>query len=250
MRLRLRQVCLIARGLERTVSQLTQVFGIEVSIRDPNVEKHGLRNAVMPIGSTFLEVVSPFRAGTTGGRYLDRRDGDGGYMVMLDTDDIAQWRPHLAAVDATIAYEADYGAAYQALHLHPKQTGGALLSIDHCPRARDARDAWFPAGPDWQCYRHTDVVMRITGAELQSDEPERLASRWSAILDRPLKGNVLALDSGLLRFVRATDGRSEGLGGLDIAIKDRGRVLQEATRLGLSVADDVLTVCGTRFYLT
>jgi len=37
----------------------------------------GLHNFLMPVGSNFLEVVAPSREGTAGGRYLDRRGGDG-----------------------------------------------------------------------------------------------------------------------------------------------------------------------------
>ena len=87
MSLRLRQVCLVTSDLELARRRLTDTFDLAVCMRDPNVAKHGLNNVVMPIGATFLEVVSPFRAGTTAGRYLDRLGGDGGYMVILDCDD-------------------------------------------------------------------------------------------------------------------------------------------------------------------
>src|SRR5215208_3455104 len=43
---------------------------------DPGVAYFGLRNAVMPLGDTFVEVVSPIGEGTAAGRFLDRR-GDG-----------------------------------------------------------------------------------------------------------------------------------------------------------------------------
>ena len=52
------------------------------------VEKYGLVNALMPIGNSFLEVVAPTREGTAAGRCLERRDGEGGYMVILECDDI------------------------------------------------------------------------------------------------------------------------------------------------------------------
>ena len=41
---------------------------VEVAFRDPGVAAFGLQNAVMPIGRTFLEVVSPVQEGTTAGR--------------------------------------------------------------------------------------------------------------------------------------------------------------------------------------
>ena len=76
--LRLRQICLVASELDAPVEDLKAVFGIETCHHDPAVEKYGLTNALLPVGSNFLEVVAPFRNETAAGRYIDRRGGDGG----------------------------------------------------------------------------------------------------------------------------------------------------------------------------
>lgn len=89
MTLRIRQLALVARDLDLVVGRLCDALGVEVCYRDPAVSAFGLHNALMVIGDTFLEVVSPTREGTTAGRLLERRDGDGGYMVLLQTDDLA-----------------------------------------------------------------------------------------------------------------------------------------------------------------
>ena len=87
MWLRLRQIALVARQLAPVVDDLRELFGLAVAYRDPSVEAFGLENAVLPVGNQFLEVVAPIREGTAGGRYLERRRGDGGYMVILQCDD-------------------------------------------------------------------------------------------------------------------------------------------------------------------
>jgi hypothetical protein len=56
---RLRQLVIAATALERTVGQLSHELGVEVAFRDPGVAEFGLVNAVLPVGSDFLEVVSP-----------------------------------------------------------------------------------------------------------------------------------------------------------------------------------------------
>src|SRR5258706_13931996 len=87
MFLRLRQIALVARELEPAVDSLHEVFGIDVAFRDPGVASFGLQNAVMPAGQQFIEIVAPIEENTAAGRYLERRDGDGGYMVILQCDD-------------------------------------------------------------------------------------------------------------------------------------------------------------------
>ena len=52
------------------------MFGVRVCHRDPEVGQFGLHNALMPFGTSFVEVVAPLREGTTAGRYLERRKGD------------------------------------------------------------------------------------------------------------------------------------------------------------------------------
>jgi hypothetical protein len=94
----------------------------------------------------------------------------------------------------------------------------------------------------------------MTAAELQSDDPQALAARWSEVLDRPVTPNAagnpqIALDDAVLRFVPATDGRGEGLGGLDVKVVDRDWLLASAAARGFHVADDTVVVCGTRFRL-
>jgi hypothetical protein len=57
------------------------------------------------------------------------------------------------------------------------------------------------------------------------------------------------LDNAGIRFVQDSDGRGEGLSGLDVVVADRPRLLAAAERRGLRVSDDVVRVCGMRFRL-
>jgi Glyoxalase-like domain len=252
MTLRLRQICLVAPHLEPSVSTICTVLGTMVSYVDPNVEKYGLINALMPFGNSFLEVVAPTRDGTAAGRYLDRRDGEGGYMVILDCDDIEPWLEHLPTVGVRVANDLDYPGEYRGLQLHPRDTGGALLEINHSHGG-----AWdgpyHPAGPRWKGAHESDAEDRIVAAELQSDDPGRLSGRWSEILQRKVSdaGGVptIELDLGALRFVPATDGRGEGLGGIDVQIPRHERARFAARQKEVAEEDGALMLCGTRVRL-
>ena len=56
---RLRQVVLVARDLEAVAGALRQPLGLGAPFHDEGVGHFGLRNAVMALGDTFVEVVSP-----------------------------------------------------------------------------------------------------------------------------------------------------------------------------------------------
>jgi hypothetical protein len=217
--LRLRQIAIVAHDLDAVVGTLQSVLGLDVAFNDPAVATFGLHNAVLPVGEQFIEVVSPMRDDTAGGRYLSRRSGDGGYMVIMQTDDHAGRRARAAGLGIRIAMQHD-GPEYHITQLHPADTGGSFLEIDEQIGGEDLDGPWEPAGPDWQRARRVEVVTGFAAAELQSPDPQRLAARWSDILRRPAKqvGGLaqIELDNATLRFVEATDGRGEGLGGIDL----------------------------------
>jgi hypothetical protein len=249
MSLRMRQICLVARHLAPVVEEFRAVLGLEVCHRDPGVGKYGLENALFPIGHNFLEVVAPVREGTTAGRYLERRGGDGGYMVITQCEDLAARRKRCEAVGVRIANEIGY-PEYRELQLHPRDMGAAMLSFGWQAGAREPGGPWHPAGlqstvtPLSNALGSPSAAPRpataMTAAELQSDDPDRLARRWSEVMERPIQTRegqrVIVLDDATLRFTEASDGRGEGLGGLDLACADPGRA-------------GLVQICGIRFRL-
>src|SRR5438552_15029239 len=125
----IRQVALVARELEPVVADLRAVLGLGDGFRDPGVGEFGLHNTVMVVGTTFLEVVSPVRAGTTAGRFLEKQGGDGGYMVILQTADLDADRRRLATLGMRIVWEVALDDI-ATVHLHPRDIGGAAVPPD------------------------------------------------------------------------------------------------------------------------
>jgi hypothetical protein len=253
MWLRLRQLVLIARELAPAVDEIHEVFGLEVAYRDPEVAAFGLENAVFPVGNQFLEVVSPIREGTAGGRYLDRRGGDGGYMVVLQCDDHAPRKRHAADLGIRKVMEHDE-SKFRIMQLHPRDTGGCLLEIDEQVGGEKLDGPWLPAGRNWQSAVRTEVVRGITAAEIQNPDPTDLAARWGQIVELPVEADSeghasLHLDNAGIRFVKDADGRGEGLGGVDLVVADRSRLLAAAERRGRRISDDLVHICGVRFRL-
>ena len=243
--MRLRQVALVAEKLEPVVDDLCAILGLEVAFRDPAVGVFGLCNAVIPIGDTFLEVVSPTEADTAAGRHLARRGGDGGYMVILQCEDLDADRRRIEGLGVRVVWKADL-PDIRGTHLHPSDVGGAILSLDDAtPPA-----SWRWAGESWRSHVSTRICRALTAAELQSADPEALGRRWSELLARPLiadaDGFHIALEGGSLRFVEALDGRGPGLGGIRVTVTDRAALLGAARARGVPVGERGIEVGGMR----
>jgi hypothetical protein len=246
--MRLRQIALVGKDLEAARAEIVDVLGLGEAYPDPGVGKYGLKNAVWPIGDTFLEVVSPQQDGTTAGRLLEKRQGDGGYMVILQCDDIEKARARVASEGVRIVDQFD-GDGVAFTHLHPKDVGAAILSIDFM----EPKERWQWGGPNWKDNVTTKVTTSIVGAELQGHDPEALADRWAAVLGKP-RGTVadgfrIPLEGGELRFVQATDGRGEGLRAFDVAARNPDEVRARARARGRLEANGEITLCGAQVRL-
>ncbi len=252
MWLRLRQIALVAEKLAPIEAALIDVLGVKVAFRDPGVGHFGLENALFPIGNILLEVVAPKRENTAGGRYLERRGGDGGYMVITQCDDHLPRRKRIADLGVRIVNQFE-NKHFRNMQLHPKDTGGSFFEIDEAlgENAHDHDGPWEPSGPEWQKFKDTARVAGIVAAEIQTDDPKKVAARWSEISEIALAadGITLPLDNATVRFVRCADGRPEGLGGIDIGCNDKTAILAAAKRRGLAIHDDTIMLCGMRLKL-
>jgi catechol 2,3-dioxygenase-like lactoylglutathione lyase family enzyme len=249
--MRLRQIALVAKDLADAEADIRAVLGLDYAYDDPGVGKFGLKNAVFPVGETFLEVVSPSQDGTTAGRLLDKRGGDGGYMVILQVRDIGEARARVADAKVRVVEQADLqGGTVAMSHLHPRDVGGAILSLDFM----HPWERWEWGGPVWREHVRTDTSTGLVGAELQGDDPYAMARRWGEVLGREVEpaGEFwrISLDEGgELRFIKASDGRGEGLGRFDVAVRDPAAVHAVAKDRGLVAPDGDVLLAGTRVRL-
>jgi len=248
--MRLRQIALVAHNLEQAASDLTEVLGLSVGFRDPAVAKYGLVNVVMPVGDTFLEVVSPAQAGTTAGRLLEKRGGDGGYMVILQVPDIHAARARPAALGVRVVAEYSRPDGVYMTHLHPRDVGGAILSVD----AMEPPERWEWGGPDWKAHVRTQDCLSISGVTVQAETHEaagKMATRWAEVLGVPAEAVPGGFEQrlsqgGTIRFEAATDGRGEGVSTIELTVRDPQRILSRAQARGCVDAQGRLMLCGTR----
>jgi hypothetical protein len=227
MTLRIRQIVFATQNLAATVAQFESALGLQVAYRDPQIAEFGLENALLPIGDQFLEVLAPIRADTAAGRHLARH-GDSAYMLILQTDDLDRERARLDRLGVRVVWQANY-PDIRALHLHPKDIGAAIVSIDQPTPPQ----AWRWAGPDWQRFGAQASAREICAATIGALDPQAMAQRWSQVLgtDPPID-NSIALSAGSLSFSQAP---ADVIVGFRIATRAEARSV---------------TICGTQIQLT
>lgn len=207
----------MARDLHPVIEDLCHAYDLSVCFTDPGVAEFGLVNALVAVGHDFLEVVQPSREGTTAERLLRKRGGDGGYMVIVQCDDLERRRARLPELGVRVVWQIDL-PQIAGTHLHPRDVGGAILSID----ATTDWDEWQWAGPSWTDHVREGVVTGLAGVEIAAEDPAAMAARWAEVLDVPVDGTVARLDGSELRFVPA-GGRGEGVDAVLLRAADPAR---------------------------
>jgi hypothetical protein len=245
--MRIRQIVFAATDLKTGADRLSTLLGMDRPYCDPGVAEFGLDNAVFVFGDQFVEIVSPTRAGTTAGRLIERR-GECGYMLILQTDDFDRELARFERMGVRRVWAKDLDDI-RATHLHPKDIGGAIVSIDQpTPPA-----SWRWGGPDWKQQSGAAGQQRVVGISIGADNPTAMAARWAQVLGlgAPAAQGAtqrLVLDGGWVDF-EAADGRGEGITGYTLAVAGRDAVLARARELGLGVACHAVTLFGTRIEL-
>ena len=240
----IRQIVMVSGLRDPIVNDLCKLFNFEVAFNDPGVAHFGLENAVIPIGTDFLEVVSPVEENTTAGRYLNKRGGDGGYMIIIQVDKFEDSQKLVNEYNIKTVWETDLPKA-KAMHLHPKQMGGAILSLDWM----EPKESWKWAGPNWE-KNISGPIKGIDGVEIQSDDPELMLNTWLRVLgdvERDHENKIL-LDNTWIKFSQAIDGRGPGISAFSLKAENSNEIIERAQNLGFMV-NDKITIGGVKFYL-
>lgn len=259
--IRLRQVCIASPKIS-DADELADVFGVEIAYRDPLIIEFGLENALLGLGGTFVEFIAPLKDGTTATRFLAKRPGGGGYMVIHDTDEYETIRRRVDGQGVRVAFEstpelraaeqnsADYGYdSFRHLQLDPRSVGGTLMEFNQTDGGEDLFGAYAPAGIRWQEVVTDKDLPKIVATECSSTEPDKMAATWATLMDKPVDSDngqpIINLDGGGVdRFV---SGSANAFTSLVIDAVDPEPILERARAKGWKVTDSGFDFCGVRF---
>ena len=255
MDIQLRQICLVAERLEPVVEGLTQILDLNSCFIDPGVGQFGLENNLMVIGKNFLEVVAPIEKKTAAGRFLERRKGDGGYMVIVQIDSeegFNQAKQNARDEEVRVAWEIDIGS-WKNCQFHPKDMEAAFLEIE-TDDFNDFEGYWHPAGgTGWESSVKEDATLDIIGVELQSESPSNTSARWGRVLGKPShpvkEGQELRLNNSTITFVELSDDRGAGLSAVDLLVVDPEEILSRASERDCLVKGNAFQMGGVLWRL-
>ena len=243
--MKIRQVALASSNLEEADKTLRPLLGCHESYADPEVIYFGLDNRLYTLGDCFLEVVSPVKPNTAAGRFLDRRGGDGGYMIFVQVDNLAQEKARLADTSIRTVFADDRGNA-KAIHLHPKDVTGAIPSLDEMTPP----ESWMWAGDGWEqrAGRHVGGILAV---EIRSLDPRATGLRWAEAYGTQLlssdQGWRLEMGGTEIRFAFDAAAVDPALMAIDFEAVDLAAICAAADGIGLERDRHAVTVCGVDF---
>ena len=115
--------------LDAAVELYRRRYGLEVAHREES-ETDGVREALLPVGGSYVQLLEPTRPDSPVARFLERR-GPGLHHLAFAVDSVSGTLAHLTADGAeVIDREPRVGTAGLTLaFVHPKATLGNLVEL-------------------------------------------------------------------------------------------------------------------------
>ena len=117
------------RSIDRALEFYRDALGIEPSHRTVVDHEH-VEAAVLPAGSSRIELLRPTSQESVIGRFIERR-GEGLHHIAVQVDDIDEAVERLKRSGSRLVSETiQIGAeGYRYVFVHPASTGGVLLEL-------------------------------------------------------------------------------------------------------------------------
>lgn len=244
----------------------------------------------VPIGGDIIEVVSPFKDGTTAGRLISKR-GDGGYMIIMQTEDAEKAKKHITSKGlGKVIYEHAMEDS-MLVQYHPKGIKGqqcqhmTVLREVSCSNSWITRigsmmpeldshtatssnptplqtrfSPWHACGSDVTSYttgmkRHGDLF--LLGAVLRlapgDNDAEGGSKQWEELFGVARSRDLLAFTNARMGFIPGREGEPEGLVSITIGVKGQKRldgIYEKAKEQGLSVENGGIKMVGVKWHFT
>ena len=239
--MRLRQLVFVSKERDRLAKEICDVFDLKEAYNDPGLISFGLENVLIPLNDTFFEIVMPVQENTTAERFFEKIGGEGGYMIIVDVKNFEQENERVENSEIKIVWNGnrqEEGIHARTIHLHPKQVGGAILSLDKMI----PEDEWLWAGTNWKEHINKSLVDCISGVILQSRDPNKLCSQWELALGKKRDSSTalnISLDQSNISFIKDLSSEEDKIYAFVIKTLDREAVIENAKLKGFLINGEI-----------
>ena len=239
--MRLRQLVFVSKERDRLAKEICDVFDLKEAYNDPGLISFGLENVLIPLNDTFFEIVMPVQENTTAERFFEKIGGEGGYMIIVDVKNFEQENERVENSEIKIVWNGnrqEEGIHARTIHLHPKQVGGAILSLDKMI----PEDEWLWAGTNWKEHINKSLVDCISGVILQSSDPNKLCSQWELALGKKRDSSSalnISLDQSNISFIKDLSSEEDKINAFVIKTLDREAVIENAKLKGFLINGEI-----------
>jgi methylmalonyl-CoA epimerase len=133
---RVHHIAIAVESISAALSAFVDAFGLMVTHTE-EVDSQGVRVAVLPVGTTWLELVEPKDEGSAVGRFLSRH-GEGIHHICFEVDDLeatlAQLRERGMRLVDNVPRRGVGNA--RVAFVHPSSTHGVLIELHEKEKGR------------------------------------------------------------------------------------------------------------------
>lgn len=221
----LRMVVLAGRDIAAEAARAEAILASRSNLHDPYIADLGLIDEILPIGDTPVQLLQPLMPISRVHRWLERNDGDAGYLVVIQTEDAEGIVSRCARAGVRVTFDGRFGES-RVLQLHAGDIG-ILVEIDQMPDL----NTWH-----WPPAEGQGVAAELLAVDCVVPDPQRSAGLLAEVLGIAGHdgGELLRFDHRELRFHR---GEVSGIRAFDLRLTDP------------SAAERAFTLCGTEVRL-
>ena len=121
------------RDLDEAIAFYARTFGLPLVHEEVN-EEQGVREAMLQVGDSRIQLLAPLRADSAIGKFLER-SGEGIQQVAFRVSDVEVAAQRLRDAGLRLLYDAPRrGTAGSLINfVHPKDCGGVLVELVELP---------------------------------------------------------------------------------------------------------------------
>ena len=130
---KIEHVAIAVEDLEAALTHYRDVWGLEAEHRE-RVEDQGVEEAMLPLGSSYLQLLGATGPDTTVGKFLERR-GEGLHHIAYEVEDLAATLEELKSKGVPLIDQAPRrgGRGHMVAFVHPKGNHGLLVELIQRP---------------------------------------------------------------------------------------------------------------------